>query len=86
MCAVLHRLLKWISALGTRCNPTADDSFANLYFSSRNPWLAPLSSEGKSVDGGKLPVTDPSVCVVQTFAPLVHGMYVHILCQALITQ
>ncbi|XP_023378995.1 adenylate cyclase type 2-like isoform X2 [Pteropus vampyrus] len=37
--------------------------FANLYFSSRNPWLVPWSSEGKSVDGGKLPVIGRSLFV-----------------------
>lgn len=30
-------------------------------FQSRKLWLTPLSTEGKSVDGSKLPVTDPSV-------------------------
>lgn len=66
--AVWYRLLNWVSSLGPQCNSTADVSFANLYFSSRSLWLTPLSSERKSVDGGKLPVTDLCVGVVQTFA------------------
>ena len=68
---VWYRSLNWVSSLGPQCNSTADVSFANLYFSSRSLWLTPLSSERKSVDGGKLPVTDLCVGVVQTFAPTV---------------